>query len=302
MAVPEGFQKPPVTPVKVNVPTFVSGFGKPGLEPTSRPMSASKSVKPVSTSRTLPVFKPLPESGSKLVITQPNIAKKPIMRSKPLSTPDLKPRTRPNYDMSHLHTDSKPVGRRLQPPSLAEVKSEDTSTTSMRKVALPSFAQPPVTPSKPTVSLNTILPPRLPTPAAREQMHPISKTTIARATDLTTDQGTAELASIFLRDQHPDISNQAKDPDDVNGFWMGVSPEKGARNTKGKGKEKFIRCVFHFEYRYLAPHRAALVMAWQHKHQPSSHVHITLLLCGKRRLKSGYPLLTPYHPTSAHAS
>lgn len=246
MAGPEGFQKPPVTPMKVNVPTFVSGFGKPGLEPTSRPKSASKSAKPVSTSRTLPVFKPLLESDSKLVTPKSNVAKKSIMRSKPLSTPDLKPRTRPNYDISHLHADSKHIGRRLQPPSLAEVKSEDTNT-SMRKVTLPSFAQPPVTPSKPTVGLNMILPPRLPTPTAREQMHPISKTTIARATDLTTDQGTAELASIFLRDQHPDISNQAKDPDDVNGFWMGVSPEKGARNTKGKGKEKFIRCVSHFD-------------------------------------------------------
>jgi hypothetical protein len=248
MTGPEGFQKPLVTPAKVIVPAFVSEFGKPGQatsseQSTSKPVSTSKSVRPLSTSRMPPAFKPLSESPSKPVIPHSNTTKKPAMRTKLLSSLDLKPRTRPNYDISHLQSVSKPVGQRLQAPPLAEDIVGSANITPLRKVTLPAFAQPPVTPSKPTVSLNAIHPPRLSVTTPSEPLLPISKTAIARATDLATEHGTAELASIFLRDQHPDISNHAKDPDDVNGFWMGVSPEKGGRNTKGKGKEKFIRCV-----------------------------------------------------------
>ncbi|KAF9468242.1 hypothetical protein BDZ94DRAFT_1304524 [Collybia nuda] len=237
MAGPEGFSKPLTTPVKVNTPTFVSGFGTSTMEPNSRPLSASKTAKPLSTSRVPPAFESFLESSSK---PKSVVAKKPVVRLKPPSLPDLKIRTRPNYG---LHNEPKSLRRRIQPPSLAPVNPEgiNTNITPMRKVTLPFFGQPPVTPSKPTMKLNAIAPPRLPTPTARESMLPISKTTIARATDLTTDQGTAELASIFLRDQHPDIFNPAHHPDDMNGFWMGMSPEKEGKNTKGKGKEKFKR-------------------------------------------------------------
>ena len=67
-----------------------------------------------------------------------------------------------------------------------------------------------------------------------------STTEIALATDLLPDSGTAELAHIFLHDQHPDIaaSNQQ-----VNVEWnVGLSPSKDAKYRKGRGKEpRFLK-------------------------------------------------------------
>jgi hypothetical protein len=71
-------------------------------------------------------------------------------------------------------------------------------------------------------------------------MRTISTTRVARATDLRTDSGNAELASIFLHDQHPNIINltngdASTNIDEHRGIL--VSPEK---DMKGKGP-KFVR-------------------------------------------------------------
>jgi len=72
-------------------------------------------------------------------------------------------------------------------------------------------------------------------------MRTISTTHIALTNDLSTENGKAELASMFLHDQHPEILAHAED-DEVGSLNLGPSPQKMGRSSKGKGKEaKFVR-------------------------------------------------------------
>jgi hypothetical protein len=88
----------------------------------------------------------------------------------------------------------------------------------------------------------------------------ISTTLIARATDLFTDNGASELASILLHDQHPDIQFPSTDDfDERRGIMM--SPEKG-----GKGREKFVRCVLS----YLANLKAHIFIVQKRLGHPCS--------------------------------
>ncbi|KAF8199969.1 hypothetical protein K438DRAFT_1966307 [Mycena galopus ATCC 62051] len=104
----------------------------------------------------------------------------------------------------------------------------------------PLVAPPPPGPSAPVASSSKLIPLRPPPPPASaalpsdRTMRTISTTLLARATDLFTDNGASELASILLHDQHPDIQSPSiDDVDERRGIMM--SPEKGG------GKEKFVR-------------------------------------------------------------
>ena len=89
--------------------------------------------------------------------------------------------------------------------------------------------------------LKSLQPPPVPLPSNPaidgKILRTISKTRVALATDLSTDTGVAELASIFLHDQHPEITLTISHPDNHDGRGLGLSPE-----GKSKGKSsKFIR-------------------------------------------------------------
>jgi len=132
-------------------------------------------------------------------------------------------------------------------------KSKSSAFRSLQAPDIPAFLTswpkmqplpPPVfTPMKPNGCSLKSLPPPLPLPVPPEStsdksMRTISTTEIARATDLFTESGTAELAHIFLHDQHPEVVNrQTEDPFIGN---IGLSPHKSKHN---KGKEPFLRCV-----------------------------------------------------------
>lgn len=91
--------------------------------------------------------------------------------------------------------------------------------------------------------LKSLQPPPVPLPSnpaiGAKNLRTISKTRVALATDLSTNSGVLELASIFLHDQHPDITLPESHPDIHDGRGLGLSPEK-----KGKSKSfKFVRYV-----------------------------------------------------------
>ncbi|KAJ7267650.1 hypothetical protein B0H12DRAFT_118899 [Mycena haematopus] len=124
--------------------------------------------------------------------------------------------------------------------SSAPVAPPPKSHTRLKPLVVP----PPPPPPAPVASSSKLIPvkPLVPPPAPVSTAPPpdrtlrtISTTLIARATDLFTDNGASELASILLHDQHPDIhSPSTDDVDEQRGVTM--SPEKG-----GKGKEKYVR-------------------------------------------------------------
>ncbi|KAJ7680879.1 hypothetical protein DFH06DRAFT_973941 [Mycena polygramma] len=118
------------------------------------------------------------------------------------------------------------------------------SSSNLNSHLKPLVPPPPPAPTAPLASASKSTPfkalappppPAYATPSSDRTMRTISTTLLARATDLFTDHGASELASIFLHDQHPDIQFPSTDDvDEHRGIMM--SPEKG-----GKGKEKFVR-------------------------------------------------------------
>jgi hypothetical protein len=97
--------------------------------------------------------------------------------------------------------------------------------------------RPPETPTKPNHTPKSLGLPPLPSKPLRT----IFTTHIALVNDLSTESGKAELASILLHDQHPEILAHTEISEDRD--WnLGVSPQKMGRSSKGKGKEpKFVR-------------------------------------------------------------
>ena len=95
--------------------------------------------------------------------------------------------------------------------------------------------------------LKSLQPPVVPPPSNAaidgKSLRTISNTRVALATDLSTDSGVAELASIFLHDQHPDITLPNSHPDDHDGRGLGLSPEK---KSKGKGSKLFRYALFSY--------------------------------------------------------
>ncbi|KAJ6538897.1 hypothetical protein DFH09DRAFT_1368792 [Mycena vulgaris] len=222
MISPDGFSKPTTKPtIKSSVPKFTSAFDTPPAPPPphiKRPLKAdevhrpSKFVesdvanvaKPNRTMRALKPPVPLFSSGSKPAT---NSVPAPCLPPLPIFPPPVSK----NAALRQLAPPPAPA------PS-APVASSSKLTTTLKPLAAPPHPAP-ATSSSSDRSLRTI-----------------STTLIARATDLFTDNGASELASIFLHDQHPDIQFQStpEDVDESRGIMM--SPEKG-----GKGKEKFLR-------------------------------------------------------------
>ncbi|KAF8797718.1 hypothetical protein BYT27DRAFT_7011749, partial [Phlegmacium glaucopus] len=117
--------------------------------------------------------------------------------------------------MTLYHT-SVPLKQAVPPPLLLANKHSSKDFKSL---------QPPPVPPPPNPAIDG------------KNLRTISKTRVALATDLSTDHGVAELASIFLHDQHPDITLPSSYPDNHDKRGLELSPEK-----KGKSRNsKFVR-------------------------------------------------------------
>ncbi|KAJ7646727.1 hypothetical protein FB45DRAFT_180613 [Roridomyces roridus] len=218
MAQPDGFSKPRAPPVaKSSIPKFASAFGTP--PPVKRPLKAKDAPRPP---------KPL-DSASE---TRSTTKTKPPLRA-------LKPPV-PLFDSGRSkHADEPlPVPPRMPPPPIFPPVAAP-KIPALRQLAAPPPPPPPVaSSSKATAALKPLVPPPHPAFGAQpgsadRNMRTISTTLLARATDMLTEHGQSELASILLHDQYPDIPSM-DDVDENRGVM--VSPEKSS-----KGKEKFAR-------------------------------------------------------------
>ncbi|KAG6819320.1 hypothetical protein H0H93_012957 [Arthromyces matolae] len=220
MAVADGFetQKPqPAGPkAPVQVPQFSSAFNE------KRPQSA----------QTRTVSKPKFDPRTDFVTS------KPVSRSSVNSKSNLKQLPVPRLQVISSNDSNEKQSAstsRLQPPpdprTLTTVGSSSGITSQLRRL------QPPAPlPAKPISikhggSLKALPAPTAfslsETPMDTTSVRSISTTEIALATDLSTDNGAAELAHIFLRDQHPDIavSNQHLHSDWTLGGFAARSSE-----------------------------------------------------------------------------
>jgi hypothetical protein len=166
--------------------------------------------------------------------------------------------------------------------------------------------------------LKSLQPPVIPLPSNSaidgKSLRTISKTRVALATDLSTDSGVAELASIFLHDQHPDITLPNSHPDNHDGRGLGLSPEK-----KSKGKSsKLVRYVlssyrlwtkynaYIFRQRWLAARASAFfeqsqtsLVLWQKETErrantlSSSDLRVNIIKILQKPLPSGSKLISP---------
>ncbi|KAJ6629463.1 hypothetical protein B0H10DRAFT_2428415 [Mycena sp. CBHHK59/15] len=211
MAPPDGFSKPRTKPtLKAPVPKFSSGFAPSPIKHQSRPSRVRVEDR---SSRIV-------KSDVRNVAVKP----KPVMRA-------LKPPI-PLYDSAPKS--AVPV-QRLPPLPIPH-----PSTPARRSPALYHLPPPPppsvsIASSSKSTALKPLVAPPRPDSATDRTLRTISTTLIARATDLFTDNGTSELASIFLHDQHPNI--QFPSTPEKFEEYRGIMVSPG----KGKEKEMFVR-------------------------------------------------------------
>ena len=265
MAPPDGFTTTASTarkPVyKLVVPQFSSAFNG------NRASDLTSTFKPSSSGK---------EGTDNLKERKPVLSRSSIVEGAD------KLKERRSIQVPHVLVPSKPDTRTFTPRSPKEWPStflpalHGSLTSSQPKINVPILQlrpppKPPILPSyytpittgallKPAVppppllankyfskDLKSLQPPVVPplsNPAIDgKSLRTISKTRVALATDLSTDSGVAELASIFLHDQHPDITLPNSHPDNYVGRGLGLSPEK---KSKGKGS-KLVRYAF-FSY------------------------------------------------------
>ena len=241
MAPPDGFTTARKSVYKPVVPQFSSAFN--GDRASDRKSSGSSSSKDNCGSVL-----------SKLSIVEEALADKPkerkVLHALVPSKPDTRtftPRT-PSTFLPALHGSlissqpkiDAPILKLRPPPKPPIMPSYHTpiTTSALLKPAVPP---PPLLGNKHlSKELKSLQPPVIPLPSDPvidgKSLRTISNTRVALATDLSTDSGVAELASIFLHDQHPDITLPNSHPDDHDRRGLGLSPEK-------KSKGKFFKHV-----------------------------------------------------------
>ncbi|KAF8064075.1 hypothetical protein FPV67DRAFT_1503422 [Lyophyllum atratum] len=234
MGRPDGFEihKPSVNVPKTNiqVPRFTSAFGMNVQSVQQKPLS-----------------KPKLDARSPFIHKE---ALKPSL-NKPTSKTNLRQLPVPSFPLAPKEKDKDkdfaPAHRIRPPPDPRCAAKTETTSITVPHLQLRPPPLPPPPPNAPLLRPGVPLK-NLPAPtifasadtALEKDMRTISTTEIALATDLFTDSGAAELAHIFLRDQHPEITASTKEePSEWN---LGMSPQKGTKFVKGTGKEaKFVK-------------------------------------------------------------
>ena len=249
MQAPEGFTVSPNVP-KVHVPQCAPAFDD--SEVVHKSASAMPKHERVITR---PQFNLPATSNSKPTLQAAPASKrapKTVSLTRPASKGNLKKLEAPNAE-SLVNPDKLSLDLRPLNPPISFVESQgNIATTPLHPIPPPPPIRPPETPSKPHRALNSLGPPPAlphPFPTPAKSMRTISTTHIAFTNDLSTENGKAELASMLLHDQHPEILAHAED-DEIGNLNLGVSPQKMGRSSKGKGKEpKFVRYDIYVSFR-----------------------------------------------------
>lgn len=242
MDTPEGFLETPNLPPKAvhkpTVPSFSSAFGDDvhNVPQRKEPPPNNALVKKPASYRFQEVFDPatLKENVGGGVNAADTSSRKPRKivsvkdvrdefsreaLAKPISLPQLRPAR--------------------YPPLLPPAANASTSKVPLKRIIAPELPLKP--PSK--VLLPIQPPANIVTNASRNSVPPgkdmrmISTTGFGRFIDLSSENGADELASILLRDQHPQLHADARDADNYTQRGLELSPEK-----KGKGNaSKFVK-------------------------------------------------------------
>ncbi|KAF9070882.1 hypothetical protein BDP27DRAFT_572570 [Rhodocollybia butyracea] len=262
---PDGFvTAKPSKSGRTSAPSFQSAFSTAKKKPDTKIASATRlpisdfaTLKPVAPHKpALP--KPAPRSdfildsqfpaervtdGSNLAPTIPakpayraNILSHSIHGMKPLPKPFPRPvlSSAENPSVSSESSSSSKPSSKLKAPILP-VLQDPSSIKTPAKSLLKSIAPPRISPWRPVIG-HKVLPAQLqlqPSTPPSKPLRTIATTRVARATDISTENGTAELASIFLQD--PADSETADITEIKSG--LDVSPQKG---NSGRGL-KFLR-------------------------------------------------------------
>ena len=250
MAPPDGFtttattvRKPVYKPV---VPQFSSAFnGDRASNLTFKPSSSSK-----EGTDNLKEYRPVP-SKSSIVEGADKVKERKVLHALP-SKPDTRtftprtPKEWPSTFLPALHGSLISSQLKIDAPilQLRPPPKPPITTSAPLKPAVPP---PPLLANKQfSKDLKSLQPPIVAPPSNPaidgKSLRTISNTLVALATDLSTDSGVAELASIFLRDQHPDITLPNSHPDYHDGRGLGLSPEK----SKGKSSKLVRYALFSY--------------------------------------------------------
>ena len=248
MAPPDGFTTTATTarkPVyKPTIPQFSSAFN--GVRTSDLISTGTLKHGSSSTDNLRPVLSKssIVESADKLKerkVLHALVPSKPETRPFTSRTPSaLLPALHGSLISSQLKIDA-PI-LRLRPPYHTPIT---TGTSFLLKPAVPP---PPLLPNKQfSKDLKSLQPPVILPPSNPaidgKSLRTISNTRVALATDLSTDNGVAELASIFLHDQHPDITLPNSHSDNHDGRGLGLSPEK---KSKGKSSKLIRYAIFSY--------------------------------------------------------
>lgn len=247
MAPPDGFsttaataRKPVYKPV---VPQFSSAFnGDRASDLTStgtfKPSSSNK-----ESTDNLKECRPVLSKSS---IVEDKLKERKVLHALVPPKPDTPrtPKEWPRTFLPALHGSSSQLkidapNLQLRPPLKPPIMPSYHIPITTSALLKPAVPPPPLLANKQfSKDLKSLQPPIVP-PSANpaidgKSLRTISNTRVALATDLSTDSGVAELASIFLHDQHPDITLPNSHPDDHDGRGLGLSPEKKSKGRSSK--------------------------------------------------------------------
>lgn len=253
---PDGFAVTPApkTVYKPVVPQFSSAFSKGCTsEPASNPRSSSSTKKSTDCLKERKhVLSDFSTTESADELKERRYVLHALVPPRPIQ-PDARPYTAKDKSSTflpalheslisgQLKTDA-PILQLRPPPKPPIIIPSYHIPATTNALLKPPIPPPPLLANKhSSKDLKSLQPPPLPPPPNPaidgKNLRTISKTRVALATDLSTDNGVAELASIFLHDQRPDITLLNSHPDNHDGRGLELSPEK-----KGKGKfSKFVR-------------------------------------------------------------
>ncbi|KIL61358.1 hypothetical protein M378DRAFT_13542 [Amanita muscaria Koide BX008] len=228
---PDGFQKSPAKPKKISVPQFASAFTPSdhtsGKSPFKAPHSSldhqlrnsnAASLRLADVHHTREPVSAIAHATTSAGPSSISTCRDPFNAYKDMSlskrtihhgSRTLEEQGHPPYRASH----TQPALKKLQAPDLTSILQDHGM------------------PTKPITSMKRITsPPRLPmtddqNKYAKHDLKTLSTTSIAKATDLSTESGNAELASILLYDQHPEIVHGDADRSEAR-RGLNFSPRK----------------------------------------------------------------------------
>ncbi|KAF8621480.1 hypothetical protein AX15_007770 [Amanita polypyramis BW_CC] len=218
VGVPDGFGKSPAqSKAKIVAPQFTSAFAQ----------SSSVAPKPRSTikaphSSLDPHLRDVGSASSSSEHAKFTVRKAPPAAD--LLVAEARPIVRPNPAASRPDPfiAFKDVLRDKRP-----LQQDDLFAPSLKKHQVPELAYALLENERDKEKLvkRVSSPPKLPPGSHTKHLFTLSTIGIARATDISTDNGNAELASIFLDDQHPEILQGEENNGEM---WRGLnfSPQK----------------------------------------------------------------------------